>query len=359
MKIKLEGIFAPNSAANQFDVRQIKKALNRLGYYQPYEKIGITGIPDTDVFAALKAFQKDQGLQPTGTARPDDESIKALNREASKTPEGEYIWRTVEDDKVRASHAEYNRTVRLWDDSPDPGEEFNCRCWAEPVPIPARKPDQKKKRRCFDKGLWEQDAVTFIKNYERLVQYPYLDTKAMITVGYGSNIDDSDTFMKLPWKLDDPKYGPKAIRKQIEHAYDTLQKYAAEKADKDGNMNVSANSQKDLTRLRLGEDECERLFSKAFAIFKNALSGKFEGFKCFPPGAKIALMDMIYNIGETRFTEGRWPNLFESAETRDWEMAAKESHRKDVDERRNQDTHDKFMQASEDEAEAENQSPEK
>ncbi len=37
------------------------------------------------------------------------------------------------DDRIRASHAELNGTVRDLADSPDPGEEFNCRCWAEPV----------------------------------------------------------------------------------------------------------------------------------------------------------------------------------------------------------------------------------
>ena len=133
MEIKLSKPFAANTAVDEFDVRQVKKTLNRLGYYQPYEKTGIIGIPDAGVFAALKAFQKDQGLQPTGAAKPDDDTVKVLNKEASKTPEGSYIWRTVEDDKVRSSHAAFNRTVRDWSDHPDPGEEFNCRCWAEPV----------------------------------------------------------------------------------------------------------------------------------------------------------------------------------------------------------------------------------
>lgn len=133
MEIKLSQPFAANSAVDEYDVRQIKKTLNRLGYYQPYEKTGITGIPDAAVFAALKTFQKDQGLKATGAAKPGDDTLKALNKEASKTPEGQYIWRTVEDDKVRSSHAAFNRTLRSWDDDPHPGEDFNCRCWAELV----------------------------------------------------------------------------------------------------------------------------------------------------------------------------------------------------------------------------------
>lgn len=47
-----------------------------------------------------------------------------------------YIWRTVEDDKVRSSHRQYNGKIFSWDNPPQgghPGEDYNCRCWAEPV----------------------------------------------------------------------------------------------------------------------------------------------------------------------------------------------------------------------------------
>ncbi|GJL85583.1 MAG: hypothetical protein DHS20C02_13580 [Micavibrio sp.] len=131
MKIKLNKPFGSNSDVDEFDVKQIKKALNRLGYYMPFEKIGITGIPDAEVFTALKTFQSDQGLEPTGTAKPDDETVKSLSSIAAKKKSGKYIWRTAGDDRVRGSHAALDKTVRDLSDSPDPGEEFNCRCWAE------------------------------------------------------------------------------------------------------------------------------------------------------------------------------------------------------------------------------------
>lgn len=62
MKIELSQPFATNSKVDEFDVKQMKKALNRLGYYQPYEKVGITGIADMEVFDALKVFQREHGL---------------------------------------------------------------------------------------------------------------------------------------------------------------------------------------------------------------------------------------------------------------------------------------------------------
>ncbi len=47
-----------------------------------------------------------------------------------------YIWRTQEDGNVRSSHRENNGKIFSWDSPPPtghPGEDFNCRCWAEPL----------------------------------------------------------------------------------------------------------------------------------------------------------------------------------------------------------------------------------
>ena len=58
-------------------------------------------------------------------------------------------------------------------------------------------------------------------------------------------------------------------------------------------------------------------------------------------------MDMIFNLGATKFSLGNWPNLFPAVNQRDWETAANESHRvlgKDEN-GRNQDTYSQFMDA--------------
>jgi len=47
-----------------------------------------------------------------------------------------YIWRTQKDNKVRSSHADRDGKIYDWDDPPPgghPGEDFGCRCWAEPI----------------------------------------------------------------------------------------------------------------------------------------------------------------------------------------------------------------------------------
>ena len=42
-----------------------------------------------------------------------------------------YIWRSQDDDKVRPDHAAYDDQIRKWGINPHPGEDFNCRCYAE------------------------------------------------------------------------------------------------------------------------------------------------------------------------------------------------------------------------------------
>jgi peptidoglycan hydrolase-like protein with peptidoglycan-binding domain len=133
MDITLTAPFAADSAVNDFDVRQMKKALNRLGCYTPYEKTGITGIPDNAVFLALKTFQKQNGLPVTGTAKPNDQTMITINRALSRISDKSYIWHTTKDEKVRSAHAALDGDIREWGNSPDPGEDFNCRCWAEPL----------------------------------------------------------------------------------------------------------------------------------------------------------------------------------------------------------------------------------
>ncbi len=61
-----------------------------------------------------------------------DRMVKAL---AQEHPTTHYIWRTRDDSKVRASHALNNGKIFEWETPPPtdhPGEDYGCRCWAEP-----------------------------------------------------------------------------------------------------------------------------------------------------------------------------------------------------------------------------------
>lgn len=120
MKIELTNSIAPNSATEKLDVLQLKKSLNRLGYYYPHEDIGITDIPDSALFSAIKKFQENFGLSVTGTAKPEDDTIASLNRELAKPQKGllylEHRWRRPRPPRTRG-HG-WNNTVMGRPDNP-------------------------------------------------------------------------------------------------------------------------------------------------------------------------------------------------------------------------------------------------
>lgn len=138
MGFHLTAPFAADSAAEEGDTRAVKQALNRLGYYTPHVQDGITGIPDRAVFAALKAFQKDNGLYPDGRMRPGDFTARTLaaQENAREGTDEKYIWHSVRDEKTRPLHAGFDGRVfsmRRPSEDGHPGDAPNCRCWMERV----------------------------------------------------------------------------------------------------------------------------------------------------------------------------------------------------------------------------------
>jgi hypothetical protein len=44
-----------------------------------------------------------------------------------------YIWRSQDDESVRNAHGLLDDTVRVWGEGIAPGDDYGCRCWAEPI----------------------------------------------------------------------------------------------------------------------------------------------------------------------------------------------------------------------------------
>ncbi len=80
----------------------------------------------TESRAALIA--RDQTLKYYGEVAQKQQTSLGIRR---------YTWRTAGDDKVRENHADKEGNVYSWDDPPldtgHPGEDYQCRCHAEPV----------------------------------------------------------------------------------------------------------------------------------------------------------------------------------------------------------------------------------
>ncbi len=71
-----------NSSSQESDVLKIKTRLYEIGYYEPeeYETEKLTPYANERLFKSIGEFQKEMMLPVTKTIKPDDETIKALNK---------------------------------------------------------------------------------------------------------------------------------------------------------------------------------------------------------------------------------------------------------------------------------------
>lgn len=314
----------------------------------------MTRFADPALFDALKAFQKRAGLPETGEVGPDDDTWQALS-DAYRQPPGDdeaYIWTTVGDDRVRQSHIEREGRRFLWKDHPWPGEESNCRCWAVPVSEKEGKvPANASQNQESVPESWQDIVLEGLRKFEGDIAYPYGDSKGLLTVGIGTNVNREATFLALPWRIGDEN-GRMASAAEIQDGYNKLTRYIAarmEEAAAQGRqtLNLPDEHYQGIANLRLPKMGRQQMAERDLDAFQRELNAKFNGFNTIPAPAKVALMDMIYNIGGTKFTAAKWPSLFAAVSARDWEKAAAESRRVDVNARRNSSTAALFKRAAE------------
>ena len=138
---------------------QFYKTLNRMGKIgkkQPKKRkrrgkkaVGFA-FPEAGGYFCVKAFDPDKDLSPQvqrrialEQARMEERFKQGLDGYRQETLGIEqYIWRTMDDGKVRALHRQYDDRTFSWDNPPadgHPGDAFGCRCTAEPV-LPERLP---------------------------------------------------------------------------------------------------------------------------------------------------------------------------------------------------------------------------
>lgn len=125
------------------------------GFLPEGVSIDITSVDLAAIRGQLRTSVADR-LNETGVPiNPNDPVIRAILARYAETLNGlfqrdalqleTYIWRSQDDARVRAAHAEYDDRAFAWSDPPaggHPGEAWNCRCTAEPIIDPQNVPDE-------------------------------------------------------------------------------------------------------------------------------------------------------------------------------------------------------------------------
>lgn len=122
-------------------------AVSRLNQYLPGGvSVDISAVDLTPIRDQLRA-EVAARLTETGVAvDPNDPVITSIISRHAEILNGflqaeglqvdRYIWRSRDDSRVRANHAEYDDHIFFWSAPPEgghPGQSWNCRCTAEPI----------------------------------------------------------------------------------------------------------------------------------------------------------------------------------------------------------------------------------
>ena len=174
--------------------------------------------------------------------------------------------------------------------------------------------------------MWEN-----IKQFERVVPYPYLDTKGLITIGGGANVNDWNVFKQLNATVNDIA----ATEAQKLDAYNRLRQLSDEK-DANGNYinrNLKAKAFRDKTNIRISDTEARGLAQSHMNNDLAHVRGEFSDFDSFPLPLKEVLLDIQYNTGN--LNQQNWPNLYSAIHGRNINGIVDNVNRKDVQQDRN------------------------
>ena len=168
--------------------------------------------------------------------------------------------------------------------------------------------------------VWEN-----IKRFEKIILYPYLDSKCKITIAGGINVNIWDDFKKLNLTVN--KVPATYIQKK--EGFERLLNFA----ENNKKQNFNYQTFEKITDLRISEKEARRLSEIHIKNDLAFLRKEFSDFDDFPIELKEILLDIQYNTGN--FNQKNWPNLYQAIKTHDVKGIIKNVHRRDIQKERN------------------------
>lgn len=179
-------------------------------------------------------------------------------------------------------------------------------------------------------------------SHEGLIPYLYRDTSdhGWITVGKGHLLSDITEAKKMPFYTTDEKGKRLASVEEIEQGFQTILTYPH-------GQQYPASYYKGVCPLFLQSCDIERIETEDLTHSLKALQERFSGFPSFPSNAQLGLLDMSYNLGQSKL-ESQFPKFCQAVEQQDWTTAGRECHRRGIAEERNQDVTKMFMGAARD-----------
>jgi GH24 family phage-related lysozyme (muramidase) len=153
-----------------------------------------------------------------------------------------------------------------------------------------------------------------LEKYEGKVSHMYLDSNGYVTVGVGHLVNSVAEAQKLAFQTE--KSMP-ASAAEIKSDYESVKKQSS---------NRLASFYKEYTKLVLPDAEIDKLTNQHIDSFEKELKLIYSGYDSLPSEVKMALLDLIFNVGMTRL-KNNWPTFNAAINAKDWQKAADNSSR--------------------------------
>ena len=142
-----------------------------------------------------------------------------------------------------------------------------------------------------------------LDRWETPIQWMYLDSEGYVTTGCGTMLPDAASAAVLEFFHDGSAKAATAAEKQ--QAWSTVAAGAAKQKAAPARQKHGALFYRTMTDLRMTLDAATALVDRHVADDYAALRDIYSGFDSFPQDAKLALFDMIYNLGAGRASSAR------------------------------------------------------
>jgi len=151
--------------------------------------------------------------------------------------------------------------------------------------------------------------------FEGNVPFMYRDSNGWVTVGVGFMIPDENAAKKIPFVT---ALGALATKDQIETDFKRVYSLPA---------GLVADKYRSQSSLLITFDYTASILLKKLKECDRALRGNYKSYDTYPDPVKLALLDMIYNLGAAKLF-GQFPAFNRSVNDQDWKTAADQCHRK-------------------------------
>jgi GH24 family phage-related lysozyme (muramidase) len=176
-----------------------------------------------------------------------------------------------------------------------------------------------------------EQSLAKLKEFEGCVPWMYRDTVGKVTVGVGLMLPDARAAEALPFVL-----GARAA---------TPEEIAAEYARVDAmTLGRASAFYKIPVSLEVTQQTIDAKLKSVLEGFEADLRTQFPRYDALPDGVKMALLDMIYNLGPEGLFKG-FPHLVAAVEAGAWAQAAEHCMRRGPSAARNAWTRQQFLSA--------------